>query len=112
MTAARRATEAQCQTTLIAAARAGGWLVHSERPALTQSGRWATNVQGHTGWPDLVLVHPERRRCLLVELKRKPNKIEAPQQRWHDALGAAGLPVQVWWVPEELDARCAELRAA
>ena len=111
MTAARRATELQCQATLIAAAKRGGWLVHAERPALTQSGRWATNVQGDTGWPDLVLVHPERG-MLLVELKRKPSgRVQPNQQRWHDTLAAAGHPVAVWWVPEELDARCAELAA-
>ena len=106
-----RATEAQCQATLIAAATRAGWRVHAERPAQVRTGRWATNVQGHTGWPDLALAHPDRG-FLLVELKRKPNRIEPAQQAWHDLLRAAGIDVQVWWVPEELDARCAWLQSA
>jgi hypothetical protein len=36
----------------------------------------------------------------VVELKRKPNKVEPAQQAWHDALAAAGINTEVVWVPE------------
>ncbi len=106
-----RPTERACQDTLIAAAKRGGWRVHAERPAANRSGKWATNVQGHTGWPDLALAHPTRG-FLLVELKRKPGKVSAEQHAWHDTLRLAGIDVRVWWVPEELDAHCAWLAAS
>ena len=108
MTVTRRPTEAACQATLIAAATRGQWHVHAERPAQVRSGRWATNVQGHTGWPDLALAHPTRG-FLLVELKRRPNRIEPAQQAWHDMLRAAGVDVRVWWVPDDLDLHVAWL---
>lgn len=55
-----RATEAQCQATIIDAATRAGWLVHAERPAQSGKGRWMTNIQGHPGWPDLALVKGSR----------------------------------------------------
>ncbi len=97
-----RPTEAQCQDTIVEAALLGGWMVHATRAARTATG-WRTPVQGHPGFPDLVLVHPSLRLLFFVELKRKPNKIEPEQQRWLDALEAAGAKATVWWVPEQLD---------
>lgn len=99
----RRPTEAQCQTAIVHAARVAGWLTHHARAARQQSGRWATPLQGDAGFTDLVLVHPKRHQVLFVELKRKPNRIEPAQERWHTALRAAGLDVRVCWVPEEMD---------
>lgn len=104
----RRATELQCQSTIVAAAIRGGWRVHAERTSLTASGRYATAIQGHRGFPDLVLAHPTRG-VVIVELKRKPNKVEDEQQAWLDALLDDGLCVMVWWVPEDLDRHCAWL---
>lgn len=107
MTATRtrtpRPTEAQCQAAIVNAARTAGWLVHHTRPALQRSGKWATPLQGHRGFPDLVMCHPHRHELLIVELKRKPNKIEPDQQRWLDALDGAGVVAAVWFVPEEMD---------
>ena len=97
-----RATEAQCQATVVAAAKAAGWLVHAERPALIRPGRHATPIQGHPGFPDLVLAHERHRRLLFIELKRRPNHVEPAQARWHLALAAAGASTAVWWVPEDL----------
>lgn len=104
----RRPTEAQCQDTIIAAARRCGWLVHAERPAVNRSGRWSTPVQGHPGFPDLVLITPDRTQLHLVELKRRPNKLEPAQHVWLDALeqvaaGTTSVHRHVWWVPEGLD---------
>lgn len=103
-----RATEAQCQATLIEAARRGGWLVHAERTSLQRSGRYSTAIQGDAGWPDLALCH-RTRGFLLVELKRKPGKLSDGQVRWGMFLESAGVSWQTWWVPEELDMRAAWL---
>lgn len=104
----RRATEAQWQEAIVEAAKATGWLVHAERPAQTGRG-WATPIQGHKGFPDLVLVRG--REMLVVELKRKPNKVEHMQQVWLDALALAGVDVRVVWVPEGAPTFLAELTA-
>ena len=103
-----RPTELQCQATIIAAAKRGGWRVHAERTSLTQSGRYSTAIAGHRGFPDLVLANPTRG-VVIVELKRKPNRVEPEQQRWLDVLTASGFDARVVWVPEELDVFCAWL---
>ena len=91
-------SEAAFQEQVLELARACGWLVHAERPALSRSGRWATPIQGDAGFPDLVLVHPQRRLLLFVELKMKGGKLTIAQQAWLDALNTvvfAGL-AGVW----------------
>lgn len=100
-----RPTEAQCQATIVAAAKLLGWKVHATRQAMTRRG-WRTPVQGHAGFPDLVLVRGSQLR--MVELKRKPNRVEPEQQEWLDAL-AAGVDVSVAWVPEQMHELLAEL---
>lgn len=102
----RRPTELECEATIIAAARTFGWLVHAERPARSGKG-WRTPVKGHKGFPDLVLVRPPQ--LWIVELKRKPNKVETDQQAWLDALQACGVATFVVFVPEQLDEFCASL---
>ena len=120
-------TEAQCQAAIVAAAKLGGWLVHAERPALTQSGKWSTPIQGHKGFPDLVLISPDHRTIIVAELKRRPNRVTAEQVTWLDAFSDFarfheieprqewlllwGLHVCVWYVPEEQDAICTALAA-
>ncbi len=80
---------------------------------MNQRGRWLTNVQGHTGFPDLCLVHPVHRLLWFVELKRRPNKVEPAQEKWLDALTvfANGIWTRacVVWVPEDMDAFIREL---
>lgn len=101
---APRATEAQCQQTLIETAMRTGWRVHAQRPARTDRG-WRTAIQGHAGFPDLVLITPDGTALHVVELKRRPNHVEPHQQLWLDLFAGLGLPVHahVWWVPEDLD---------
>jgi len=65
-------TEAQCQSTIVQAARTLGYLVHHTRPAYRQSGRISTPIQGDAGFPDLVIAGHGR--VWFVELKRKGNK--------------------------------------
>jgi VRR-NUC domain len=102
-------TEAECQATIVEAARIGGWLVHHARPARTGKG-WRTPLQGDPGFPDLVLCGHGR--VLVVEIKRKPNKVTPEQTRWLAALTEAGVDARLAWVPEQLDELCAELVAA
>ena len=97
-----RPTEAQCQTTIIAAARLAGWRVHAERPAQMGSGKWSTPIQGDSGFPDLTLSRGGQ--LVIVELKRAPNKVEPEQQVWLDQLAKVpGVSAFVVWVPEEKD---------
>jgi VRR-NUC domain-containing protein len=103
-----RPTEAQCQATIVAAAQMFGWLVHAERPAVRQSGRWSTPIQGTPGFPDLVLCHPYHRRLWFIELKRRPNRVEPAQQRWLDTL-AIHTDTRVVYVPEQMDALLRDL---
>lgn len=97
-----RALELACQDAIVAHAARFGWLVHAERTSLTKSGRHATAVQGHTGFPDLVLIHALARRFMVVELKRPPNRPDGDQMRWLAAFHACGVHTTVWWVPEQL----------
>lgn len=99
-----RATEAECQRTVVDAARRTGWLLYHNRPSQTGGGRWHTALQGHQGFPDLVLVHPTARLVWFVELKRRPNKLSPDQEVWGGALEAAGADYRIVWVPEGLDA--------
>lgn len=104
-----RATEKECQRTIVAAAKLGGWLVYHNRPSQTGSGRWATALQGHQGFPDLVLVHRTARLVWFVELKRRPNGLSPDQKVWREALIAAGADHRIVWVPDEQDAFCQQL---
>jgi hypothetical protein len=96
-----RPSEAECQRTIVEAATATGWLCHHTRAAIT-GGRWATPLQGHAGFPDLVLAHP-RHGVWFVELKRRPNKVEPAQTRWLLTLGQH-VRAAVVWVPEDMPA--------
>lgn len=101
------ATETQCETTIVKAARQFGWLVHGTRAARMQKGNFKVALKGDRGFPDLILVKPP---CIIiVELKRKPNKVEPDQQRWIDALAACGLDTRIIWVPEQQDDLIREL---
>lgn len=104
---ATRPSELQCERTIIEAARLGGWLVHGERSAQRQSGRWSTPIKGHVGFPDLVLVRGRRLLCL--ELKRRPRKPDPAQLAWLDALTLAGADARIVYVPDDLNAICTEL---
>lgn len=101
---AARASELECQATIIATAKLAGWRCHAQRAAFTGDGRVVTPIQGHRGFPDLVLAHPRRRLLIVAELKRHKNTVEPEQRIWHAALAAAGVPVSIWWVPEQQQA--------
>lgn len=79
-------TEAQLQTKVITLAMHRGWRVHHGRPARTATG-WATAMQGHVGFPDLILARAGH--IIAVELKREGEDPTADQLTWLVELGFA-----------------------
>lgn len=77
-----------------------GWRVAHFRPAMTAKGGWITRMDGHYGFPDLVLVRPPR--IIFAELKRKKGGATTPDQDiWLTQLGLVpGLEVYLW-TPEQ-----------
>lgn len=95
-------TEADFITTVIDLAKLYGWHVTHFRPAQMRSGRWATALQGHTGFPDLVLVHDGiGGGVIFAELKVGRNKPSEAQLEWLSRLQQAGAETYVWR-PEHL----------
>jgi hypothetical protein len=91
-------TEADLQEAVIELAQLRGYLVHHCRPGATTEGRWATQIQGDPGFPDLVLARARPGKpgeLLFVELKRQEANPTEPQQRWLGTLADIffGLPL-------------------
>lgn len=103
------ATEAECQSTIVAVAKRTGWLVHHARKARGLNETWRTHIQGDIGFPDLVLVHPKAHHVMIIELKRRPNTVPREQAEWIEALVRAGVMTRVVWVPDELHSFVQEL---
>ena len=83
----RPLAEREWQAEVVALARELGWLVHHSTDARRDVG---------AGFPDLVLVHPARRRVLYAELKTEHGVCTAEQGRWLAALENAGQPTFIW----------------
>jgi hypothetical protein len=97
----RPMTEADLQDVIVTLARLRGWLVAHFRPARTERG-WRTPVAADgAGFPDLVLVHPERGRLVVAECKSDRGRVTADQMRWLAAFSAAGVETHIWR-PEDL----------
>jgi hypothetical protein len=88
-------TEKQFQDQVIALAILHGWKAHHVRPGMTSKGAWMTQVQGHVGFPDLVLAHPIHG-ALFVEIKTLKGRLTEAQVDWLRTLDAAGLETYVW----------------
>ena len=86
--------EAALQSAVIELAKLYGWKVHHTRACQMPSGRWATPIQGHAGFPDLVLVRPPD--TIFVELKSAIGRTSDKQDEWIAALQAAGQEVHIW----------------
>lgn len=96
-------TEKEFQEFVIDLARRTGWLIHHDLPARAPSGALITNVQGHKGFPDLVLAHPTRG-VLFVELKARQGRLSPEQVQWIDTINAglvARDPYAAVWRPED-----------
>lgn len=101
-------TEAELQRNIIDLAKMSGWLCHAERAAMTKRGDWLTPIQGHAGYVDLTMVHPERGLLIFAELKAHGQKPRPEQYRWLDAIANvysdpdARIRTFVWR-PEDLE---------
>ncbi len=105
-------SEAQFTDSVVAHARAHGWLVMHIRPARTgrkyrgKDGKeretWNTPYQGDAGFMDLFLAHPLSGKVQAWELKMPGNKPTKAQQAWLDAMEAAGIPAEVLY-PKDYD---------
>lgn len=78
-------TEGELQRIVVQLAKLRGWITYH-----TYDSR-----RSDQGFPDLVMV---RERVIYVELKQeaKSKKVSPVQQKWIDALRAAGAEVYVW----------------
>lgn len=79
-------TEGELQGRVEALLLGAGWLVAHVRDARRQR---------LTGLPDVIAVHPTRRRLLALELKTRRGRVTPEQQAWLDALAAAGVEARV-----------------
>jgi hypothetical protein len=97
--------EVACYAAILETAHLTGWRAHHQR-----STRAGTPIAGDPGFPDFVLVHP-RGHVLFVEVKsdRKGATLTLEQERWGDALIAAGARWSVVRVPSGLGAFCQTL---
>jgi hypothetical protein len=88
-------TEAAFQDQVIAMAIMYGWKAHHVRPGMSSRGKWMTHIQGHVGFPDLVLVHRDRG-VIYAELKAERGKVSPSQADWLETLTAAGAETYLW----------------
>jgi hypothetical protein len=92
-------SEAAFQRRVIDFARLTGWTVYH---TLDSRGSQA-------GFPDLMMVHPEQRRILYIELKAARGHLSGPQRQWLDKLARAGAETAMWR-PADWDEAVAVLR--
>lgn len=53
-------------------------------------------MQGDPGFVDLVLLNPEKKRFIVIELKSQVGKVSEEQARWIWAFDAAKIPAYVF----------------
>lgn len=87
--------ERQFQAAIIELAKWEGWLVFHPLPAQNARGGWRTAQAGDIGFPDLVLVHPERG-VIFAELKTAIGRCTPDQRKWLDTLTTAGAEAHIW----------------
>ena len=98
-------TEAEFQRQVIQLATLFGWRVHHVRPARVRvrgKETYRTPVQGHKGFPDLVLAR--RGRVIFAELKVGRGQLSEDQVLWRDAMdGGQAAEYAGWklWRPED-----------
>ena len=78
--------ESEFQDAVVDVAHRFGWRVAHFRPAQTRNG-WRTAVAyDGQGFPDCVMVNPDRRLTLFVEFKSAVGKLSPAQVVWRNAL--------------------------
>lgn len=93
--------ELEWMGSVVSLARPLGWRVAHFRPARTVHGWRTAGSYDAAGFPDLVLVHPERRLVLWRELKAEGEPLRPEQKLWRDWLTDAGADWGVW-TPRDL----------
>ena len=91
-------SERQLQDAIIELAKLLGWRIAHFRPAMTREG-WRTAVQGHVGFPDLVLLRPPR--LIFAELKSKKGRVDFEQATWLNGLNEVKGVEQYCWRPAD-----------
>jgi hypothetical protein len=93
-------SEAAFQVTVIELAKRTGWLVHHQIVPfkILPNGRHMAIVEPNTdpGFQDLVLCHEGRGLTIFPELKSESGRLSKDQERWRDALLAAGQDWRLW----------------
>jgi len=92
-------SEREFQNQVIALARLTGWRVYS----IPDSRKTTLS-----GYPDLTMWHPTRKRVIFAELKTDKGRIRPEQAVVLDELGQCGQEVYVWR-PKDFDAIVATL---
>jgi hypothetical protein len=69
-----------------------GWRIHHDRPAMTFKG-YRTAVQGHKGFPDILLVKPPR--ILVIECKSTSEKVSPEQYDWISDFKDCGITTMI-----------------
>ncbi len=88
-------TEEEFQQQVIEYAHLKGWLVAHFRKARTKNG-WITPVQADgKGFPDLILIRPNR--LVVAELKRAGAKPTPEQRIWLEAFQNTRKAESYWW---------------
>lgn len=90
-------SETQFSDKVAALAQTCGWIVAHFRPAATKDGFVTPVAYDGAGFPDLVLVHPQRKLVLFREIKMPGNKLSKAQKRWGEGLARAEANWQTWW---------------
>ena len=94
--------ESYFQSQVIMLAKLHGWLVMHTRAVEIRPGVWKSPLQGHAGFPDLVLAHGTKG-VLFAELKADKNsRLSDMQQVWLQTLKDANMEVYVWR-PKDID---------
>ena len=81
-----KTTEADLREQIRSLCRLYGWMMY-----FTYNSRHSPG-----GFPDLVLVHPERRHLIFAELKADGGRLTPEQRAWLDALRLCQQDVYVW----------------
>ena len=100
----RLGNERDYQRTIVGVAKDFGWRVHHTRAAQNAQGHYRTPIQGHAGFPDLVLVH-RKVGVFFRELKVSTDLTE-DQVLWGTALLDAGANWAELRLPRDLDDVC------
>ena len=86
-------TEDQLLSAVVELAKFAGFKVCHFRPARTEKG-WRTAVQGHKGFPDVIIAGHTR--FIVAEVKTAQGSLTDEQARWRLELDRAGVEYHLW----------------